>query len=223
LFFAADADCDLPLSFQCRAGLIPIQCEKRGRFVVKALEQTSFPEVAARINALYNEDDDALLLAMLGQEYVVRHEGIFLHGQKAPDSHTGVILEYVFSRGTVLSMLPWRSIGDFTGQAAPADFRKKVELPVAQYAGDVVARANTVLEMIDAKTVPSLINSDLAITVRALPKVSLHVELSQESQDFPAEVWVLFSHNANEFLSVASMQTLAEIFKERLLGLLRIY
>lgn len=189
---------------------------------MKALEQISFPETAARISALYSEDDDALLLAMLGQEYVIRHEGIFLHGQKAPDTHTGVILEYLFSPGTVLDVLPWRSIGDFAGQA-PADFRKKVELPVAQYAGDVVARANTVLQMIDAKTVPSLIGSDLAITVRALPKVSLHIELFQESQDFPAEVWVLFSHNANEFLSVASMQALAELFKERILGLLRIY
>lgn len=189
---------------------------------MKALEQTSFPEVAARISALYNEDDDALLLAMLGQDYVIRHEGIFLHGQKAPESHTGVILEYLFSPGTVLDMLPWRSIGVFAGQT-PADFRKKVELPIGQYAGDVVARANTVLQMLDAKKVPSLINSDLAITVRALPKVSLHVELSQESQDFPAEAWVLFSHNANEFLSVAGMQALAEIFKERILGLLRIY
>lgn len=189
---------------------------------MKALEQTSFSEAAARINALYNEEEDALLLAMLGQEYVIRHEGVFLHGQKAPESHTGVILEYLFSSGTVLTMLPWRSIGDFTGHA-PADFRKKVELPVAQYAGDVVARASTVLPMVDATTVPSLIGSDLAITVRALPKVSLHVELSQESQDFPAEVWVLFSHNADQFLSVASMQVLAEIFKERILGLLRIY
>ncbi len=189
---------------------------------MKALEQTSFPEVAARISALYSEADDALLLAMLGQEYVVRHQGIFLHGQKAPESHTGVLLEYLFSPGTALDMLPWRSIGVFAGQT-PADFRKKVELPIAQYAGDVVARANTVLQMLDAKTVPSLIGSDLAITVRALPKVSLHVELSQESQDFPAEAWVLFSHNANEFLSVAGMQALAEICKERLLGLLRIY
>jgi hypothetical protein len=189
---------------------------------VKALEQTSFSEVAARISALYNEDDDALLLAMLGQEYVVRRQGIFLHGQKAPDSHTGVLLEYLFSPGTALDMLPWRTIGDFTGQA-PADFRNKVELPVAQYAGDMVARADTVLQMIDAIIVPSLIKSDMAITVRALPKVSLHVELSQESLDFPAEAWVLFSHNANEFLSVASMQMLAEIFKERILGLLRIY
>jgi hypothetical protein len=189
---------------------------------VKALEHAAFPEVAARISALYNENDDALLLAMLGQEYVVRHEGIFLHGQKAPDSHTSVILEYLFSTGTVLDMLPWRSIGAFTGQA-PAEFRRKVELPVAQYAGDVVARANTVLQMIDATTVQSLAGGDLAITVRALPKVLLHVEFSQESADFPAEVWVLFSHNADEFLSVPSMQTLAELFKERILGLLRIY
>ena len=189
---------------------------------MKALEHTSFPEMAARTSALYKEDEDALLLAMLGQEYKVCHDGIFLHGQKAPDSHAGVILEYLFSQGTVQDMLPWRSIGDFTGQT-PEEFRKKVELPITQYAGDVVARANTVLPMIDAKTVPSLIGSDLAITVRALPKVSLHIELSQESQEFPAESWVLFSHNAHEFLSVASMQAIGEIFKERILGLLRIY
>jgi hypothetical protein len=189
---------------------------------VKSLEHIPFSDMAARVNAQYNVDEDALLLAMLGQEYLVRHDGIFLHGQKAPDSHAGVMLEYLFSPGTVLNMLPWRSIGDFTGQVPP-EFRAKVELPLAQHAGDVVARSNTVLQMLDAKKVPSLIGSDLAITVRALPMVSLHVEVSQESQEFPAETWVLFSHNANEFLSVASMQALAELFKERILGLLRIY
>jgi hypothetical protein len=77
--------------------------------------------------------------------------------------------------------------------------------------------------MIDAEATPSLIGGDLAITIRALPKVYLHVELSQETQDFPAEAWVLFSNNANEFLTAASLQTLAEVFKDRMLSLLRIY
>jgi hypothetical protein len=77
--------------------------------------------------------------------------------------------------------------------------------------------------MFDAKAVPSLIGSDMAIMVRALPKVYLRLELSQESQDFPAEAWILFSKNANDFLSVVSLQTMAEIFKDRILSLLRIY
>jgi hypothetical protein len=47
--------------------------------------------------------------------------------------------------------------------------------------------------------------------------------MSQETQDFPAEVWVLFSNNAHQFLSVTSMQMLAEVFKERVLSVLRIY
>ena len=59
--------------------------------------------------------------------------------------------------------------------------------------------------------------------MRALPTVYLRVELAQETQDFPAEVWILFSNNADDFLSVASLQTMAEIFKDRLLSLLRIY
>jgi hypothetical protein len=68
-----------------------------------------------------------------------------------------------------------------------------------------------------------VIGSDLAITVRALPKVFLRVEMSQESQEFPPDVWILFSHNADEFLSVKGLQLLAELFKERFLSLLRIY
>ena len=98
-----------------------------------------------------------------------------------------------------------------------------MELPLTQYAAEVITRANAILPLFDAKAVPSLIGSDMAITVRALPKVYLHVELSQETQDFPAEVWVLFSNNADEFLSVASLQLLAEMFKDRVLSLLRIY
>lgn len=189
---------------------------------MKALEQTSFPELAERVSALYNEEQDALLLGMLGQEYVIRHDGIFLHGQKAPDSHEMVILDYLFSTGAVFTMTPWRAMGDFTGGAVP-DFRKKVELPLTQFVPDIITRATTLLPHFDGRQSKSMIGSDMAITVRALPKVYLHVELSQETQDFPAEVWILFSGNANEFLSLNCMQALAELFKDRLLGLLRIY
>jgi hypothetical protein len=53
--------------------------------------------------------------------------------------------------------------------------------------------------------------------------VYLHVEISGETEDFPAEAWLLFSNNANEFLSVQGLYTLAEMFKDRLLSLIRIY
>jgi hypothetical protein len=63
----------------------------------------------------------------------------------------------------------------------------------------------------------------MAISIQALPKVYLHLELSQETQDFPHEAWVLFSNNANKFLLAPRLQALAEVFKDRLLSLLRIY
>jgi len=189
---------------------------------VKAFVHTSFQKQAERIGALYNEKEDALLLGMLGQEYAIRHDGITLHGQQAPEIHASVIHDYLASSGTTLSMKPWRTIGDLAGKASP-DFRKRVELPISNYAVEIITRANTLLPMVDAETVPSLIGSDMAITVRALPKLILHVELSQETQDFPAEAWVLFSNNANEFLHMPSLHVLAEMFKDRLLSLLRIY
>lgn len=189
---------------------------------MKALEHTSFTEQAERISALYNEEEDALLLGMLGQEYVIRHDGVFLHGQQAPEVHAAVVQDYLFSSGATLTLTPWRALGDFSGRSSP-ELRKNVELPIAGYAAEIITRANTLLPMMDAKAVSSLIGSDMAVTVRALPKVYLHVELSQETQDFPAEAWVLFSNNANEFLLMPSLQSLAEMFKDRLLSLLRIY
>jgi hypothetical protein len=159
---------------------------------------------------------------MLGQEYAIRHGGIFLHGQQAPEINASVIHDYLSSSGMRLSLMPWRAIGDFSGQVSP-DFRKRVELPLSNYAVEIIARAKTLLPMVDAEMTPSLIGSDMAITVRALPKVSLHAELSQETQDFPAEAWVLFSNNADQFLPAPSLHVLAEIFKDRLLSLLRIY
>lgn len=189
---------------------------------MKSLEHAAFPDLSKRVDALYNEGDDALLLGMLGQEYVVRHEGIFLHGQKAPEIHSALIQDYLFSGGTVPAVMPWRAISDFSEQGVP-DFKKRAELPLANYAAEIIARSKALLSMVDAEPVPSIIGSDMAITVRALPKVYLHLELSQETQEFPAEAWVLFSNNANEFLTVPGMQTLAEVFKDRLLSLLRIY
>jgi hypothetical protein len=70
---------------------------------------------------------------------------------------------------------------------------------------------------------PSMIGSDMAITIRALPKVHLRMELSLENQEFPSDAWVLFSNNANEFLSMHGMQRLGELCKDRILSLLRIY
>lgn len=189
---------------------------------MKTLKHISFPDQAARISALYNEKERSLHLGMLGQDYVVRHDGVFLHGQPAPEIHSAVILDYLFSSGTALSLMPWRTIGDLSGQSSTV-FRKSVELPIISYVADIITRANTLLPMMDAKTTPSLIGSDMAITVKALPMVHLHVELSQETQDFPAEAWILFSNNANEFLLLPSLQMLAEVFKDRLLSLLRIY
>ena len=189
---------------------------------MKALEHTSFPELAERIIALYNEEDDALLLGMLGQEYVVRRSGIYLHGQKAPETHAAVVLDYLSSSGTSFVQRPWRAITDFPGNSC-LSFREKVELPLCNYAAEIIARANALLPMIDAEAAPSIINSEMSLVVRVLPKVYLHVEFFQETQDFPAEAWVLFSNNANDFLSTPGMLMLAEAFKDRLLGLLRIY
>jgi hypothetical protein len=189
---------------------------------VKSLKHSSFPEMAERVCALYSEERDALLLGMLGQEYEIRHDGIFVRGQKAPETHGAVIVDYLFSGGTSSTMMPWRTLRDFGDDMVPG-FRKKVEEPISSFTADILARANNLLPMLDAKMVPSLIGSDLAVTVRALPKIFLHIELSQATQDFPAEAWMLFSNNANEFLTVPNLHLLAELCKERLLGLIRIY
>jgi hypothetical protein len=188
----------------------------------KALEHTSFPALADRVGALYNEEDDALLLAMLGQEYVIRHGGITLRGQKAPDVHELVLMEYLNSSGTAMVETPWRSIGDIAGQPVP-EFPKHVELPIAQHVAEFIPRANTLLPHFDGVVSSSVISSDMAMTVLALPRVHLRVELSQEDQEFPPEAWILFSNNADSFLSVSGLQGLGELFKDRLLSLLRIY
>jgi hypothetical protein len=188
----------------------------------RALDHTSFPTLADRISAVYDDQKDALLLTMLGQEYVVTRNGITLHGQKAPETHEAVILDYLLSSGTNARELPWRPLGNFNGTAV-ADFRKRIELPLAQHAEEFISRANMLLPLFDAFLSPSMIGSDMAITVRALPKISLHVEISQESQEFPAEVWVLFSNNADAFLGAQSLHLLGELLKERILSLLRIY
>ncbi len=188
----------------------------------KLLDNTPFPALADRIGALYNEEEDALLLGMLGQEYVIRHSGMTLRGQKAPETHEQVILEYLFSAGTTFVETPWRPLGDFIGQPVP-EFRKRVELPIAQHASEFIPRARALIPHFDGVVVPSVIGMDVAMTVVALPRVHLRVELSQEDQEFPPEAWVLFSNNANNYLSVPTLQDLGELFKERLLSLLRIY
>jgi len=159
---------------------------------------------------------------MLGQEYHIFRDGIRLCGQKAPDSHERIIVDYLHSAGTELAELPWRSIGDFGG-APGVEFRQRVELPLAQHADDVITRASVILPLLDAEQTPSMIGSDMAITVRALPRVRLHIELSRESQEFPSEAWFLFSNNANVFLATASLQILGELCKDRILSLIRIY
>jgi hypothetical protein len=159
---------------------------------------------------------------MLGQEYHIFRDGVRLCGQKAPENQERLLIEYLLSSGSRLIELPWRSLGDF-GAGSGAEFRQRVELPLAQHADDFIVRANVILPLFDAQPAPSMIGSDLAVTVRALPRIRLHIELSRESQDFPSEAWFLFSQNANEFLGAASLQVLGELCKDRILSLIRIY
>lgn len=210
------------LFFPGAAGIISRTLLGLPEIRLKALEHISFPEMAERTFALYREDEDALFLSMLGQEYIIRRDGVYIHGQKAPDAHAAVLLEYLFSSGKAPVVLPWRAIGDFAGQALP-DFRKKIEAPLTTYAAEIIGRAAALFPMMDAETSSSIIGSDLAFTVRALPKVYLHAEISGETEDFPAEAWLLFSNNADKFLTVQGLHVLAEMFKDRLLSLIRIY
>jgi hypothetical protein len=43
------------------------------------------------------------------------------------------------------------------------------------------------------------------------------------NHDVPAETWMQFSNNANDDLSPPTLLMLAEVFKDRLLSLIRIY
>ncbi len=187
-----------------------------------ALEQMNFPAAAERVNALYNEDDDALLLAMLGQEYTIRRSGIELRGHKVPENYERIILDYLSSRGHTFIPSPWKSLQEVTSVAMP-EFRRSVELILAQHAADCVQRAATILPLLDSRPCASMIGSDLAFTVPALPKVHVHIELSRESQEFPPEAWVLFSQNAGDFLSPDGLFLLGLALKDRLLSILRIY
>lgn len=189
---------------------------------MKTLEFASFPEIAERTAARYDKKEDVILLAMLGQDYLITHTSIVLHGQQAPENHTAVILDYLFSSGTELEITPWRAIGTL-GIQTPSEFRKKVELPIAPYTPEIISRASTLLPMLDAEISGGISRCDMAINARLLPKIYLHAEFCQETSDFPAEAWILFSHNAHEFLSQQNLQILAELFKERLLSLIRIY
>jgi hypothetical protein len=159
---------------------------------------------------------------MLGQEYLIRRDGIRLCGQKAPENQERVLVDYLLSAGTELVEMPWRAIGDFGGVPAQA-FHQRVEIPLAQHVDDIIARAAIILPLFDAEQAPSIIGSDMAITVRALPRVQLHIEWSRESQEFPSEVWFLFSNNANEFLGASGLQMLGELCRDRILSLIRIY
>lgn len=186
------------------------------------LEKIPFRDLADRLGARYNSEEDAILVMVLGQEYVIRRSGMTLRGQKAPETHEAVIRDYLSSAGSSFVAAPWRSLGDIL-PGASAEFRKRVETPLTQHVKEVVTRVSTVLPLIDGDMAPSMIGSDLAFRVRAFPKVHLHVELSLETQEFPAETWILFSNNADVFLSPQGLQLLGELFKERLISLLRIY
>jgi len=187
-----------------------------------SLQDISLSAAAGRLGASYHKEDGSLRLSMLGQEYHVCRDGIRLCGQKAPENQERVLVEYLLSAGNELVELPWRSIGDFSGVPG-MDFRQRVELPLAQHVDDVITRAPVILPLFDAVQAPSMIGSDMAITVRALPRVRLHIEWSRDSQEFPSEVWFLFSNNANDFLGAAALQVLGELCKDRILSLIRIY
>jgi hypothetical protein len=189
---------------------------------LNVLDRISISQLAERCGAQYDEKTDALRLRMLGQEYRVRKSGVSLRGQKAPEAQAALIMEYLAAPAADAVLTPYRALSDF-GASRVAGFRSKVDAPLSQHADNVIEKADALLPMLDAEKSPAIVGASLAVNILALPKIYIHAEFSGETEDFPPEAWVLFSHNASAFLSPGGLLALGELFKDRLVSLLRIY
>lgn len=160
---------------------------------------------------------------MLGQEYTVGKNGIFLKGEEAPEAETIILLWYLLTQGTAPWTGSWKTYHELVGAYAHESyFRQSGETRLAHGVEGILAKKEVVLSSLDGIEAEKVGGCDLAIRFKVLPRIYILCQFYLQDEEFPAQTKILFSDNANDLLPTECLGELGILLAKKILNCLQL-
>jgi hypothetical protein len=191
--------------------------------LIKRIQHPSLAEVSTKVGGFYDPVSDTIRIRMLGQEYTVGKNGIFLKGEEAPEAETIILLWYLLTQGTTPWAGSWRTYHELEGAYAHESyFRQSGEARLAPYVQQILAKKEVVLSSLDGIEAEKVGGCDLAIRFKVLPQIYILCQFYLQDEEFPAQTKILFSDNANDLLSTECLGELGILLAKKILNCLQL-
>lgn len=158
---------------------------------------------------------------MLGREYTVGKNGVFLKGEEAPEAETIILLWYLLTQGTAPWAGSWKTYHELEGAYAHESyFRQSSEARLAPCVEKILAKKEVLLFSLDGIEADKVGGCDLAIQFQVLPRICILCQFYLQDEEFPAETKILFSDNANNLLPTECLGELGILLAKKILNCL---
>jgi len=169
------------------------------------------------------KDISEIRLKALGEDCVVRPEGVFIN-EKKEISPIGIIISLYAQNHLEKEPVfePFISVREIPGSMPyHGAFHENSEKPLIPYVSRIYEKKDYILNKIGSpKKSFSEDAGDFFLVLSPLPKIALKYIFYFEDEEFPASVTCLFSKNAIDFLPLDPLADLAEYTGKKIRELL---
>lgn len=191
--------------------------EKTYSDYLKQIEGRDLELIGSRLGLSFVED--ALIIQLLGESYLVSGNGIYDEKGKKPGFERCVILSkyLLLCPDRLPEKYDWTAFRDLKN-AGPLEkyFRNDVEMKITRFFTGKPGLLKRAIEELDGKRPDIDLNYDLAAKVQLLPKLPVIITFNDEDDEFPAACSVLFENHAESFLDAESLAILGNVFAVKL-------
>lgn len=159
-------------------------------------------------------------LQFINSELIITEDKIVnaISGKPANYPEIVISINYLLSNTDNIEGEEFKAFGELKdGLMYDSAFRKNSIVPIIPYADYIIKNPSTITDnFIDCRKV-EIAGTDLAVKIKLLPKISILMLLYASDDEFPANLNIIFSANADTFLPIECIADLSEIFTRVLL------
>ena len=165
-------------------------------------------------------DSFKIKLQFINSELIVTGDKIENAASGKPANYPEIVISinYLLSDTDNIENEKFKSFAELKdGLIYDSAFRKNTIIPFIPYADYIIKNPSVITgNFNDCKKI-EIAGTDLAVKIKLLPKISIFMLLYAGDEEFPANLNIIFSANADTFLPIECIADLSEIFTRTLL------
>ena len=165
-------------------------------------------------------DSFKVKLQFINSELIITEDKVenAVSGKPANYPEIVISINYLLSNTDNIEDEKFKAFGEFkNGLIYNSAFRKNSIVPLIPYADYIIKNPSIITDNFNDCKKVEIAGTDLAVKIKLLPKISIHTLLYASDEEFPANLNIIFSANADTFLPIECIADLSEIFTRVLL------